>query len=68
MTDDQPAHPGITLRQYYAGIALQSLICGRSWESASRSRTPEELMELWAHSAHVLADKMIAEGNKNEAV
>lgn len=64
----QPAEPGMTMRQYYAGVALQALIIGRSWEQTSTGMTPEELMELWARSAHVLADKMIAEGSHNETV
>ena len=52
-------HPGMTLRDYFAGQALTGWICG--------TRDPEATSwepRWWAREAYKTADAMLAERNK----
>ena len=48
-------HEGMTLRDYFAVKALQSLITGRNWEGVNG----EQLIDVWANGAYSCADAMI---------
>jgi len=50
-------HFGMTLRDYFASKALQSLISGRSWDHIGDHSA---LMKVWAESAYGVADAMMA--------
>lgn len=50
--------PGMSLRNWYAGMALQG-ICAASWNAMNN---PEETVR----ASFRMADAMIAESNKNE--
>ncbi len=52
---------GMTLRDYFAAKALQSLIAGRSWDHL---KSHEEIIDAWAAAAYKTADAMIAERAK----
>lgn len=55
------AEEGMTLRDYFAAKALQSLIAGRSWDHL---KSHEEIVDAWAAAAYKTADAMIAERAK----
>lgn len=55
--DVYEAHPGMSLRDWFAGQALTS-IPGRQWEEAGRTDT--EIIELWAKAAYATADAMLS--------
>ena len=50
--------PGMTLRQYYAGLAMQGML------HSEYSANPDADMQQLAQQAFIVADAMIAEGNK----
>ena len=53
---------GMTLRQWYAGLAMQALIA--SWSKIGNGWIPEREMAEIAKESHQLSDAMIAEGEK----
>ena len=49
-------HPGMTLRQWYAGLAMQGML--------ACPVQPQSGPDMFARDAFAMADAMIAEGNK----
>ncbi len=55
------AHPGMSLRDWFAGQALCSIPM-RSWDASGR--TDAQIIHMWAQAAYVVADAMLAERTK----
>lgn len=49
-------HPGMTLRQWYAGLAMQGML--------ACPVQPQSGPDMFARDAFAMADAMLAEGNK----
>ena len=63
-----PLHTGMTLRDHFAGLAMQSLyLSAVEWETTGKERDKESLsiIKELACDAYQLADCMIAERNKH---
>ena len=56
------AASAITLRDYFAARALQSLITGRTWGHVNKG----ELFVTWSASSYGLADAMLAARNETD--
>lgn len=59
MYRDEVAHPGMTLRDYFAAKAMQGLM-GRNWCDPTTGKAPDDIFEVWALSAYKAADAMLA--------
>lgn len=53
-------HEGMSLRDHFAGEALNAVIGGRSWSHIDQ----DHIMEVWAQAAYAVADAMLAERAK----
>ena len=63
-----PLHHGMTLRDHFAGLAMQSLyLSNTKWEATGEERDEESvaLIKELACDAYHMADAMIAEREKN---
>lgn len=54
-------HPGITLRQWYAGLAMQGLLASDRVSALSYIRNPQSLSD----DAFDIADAMIKQGGQS---
>ena len=59
VTTERVSYPGMTLRQWYAGMALQGILCNGA--DPSNEPTPEDtaLVSTWAYK---FADAMLQQG------
>lgn len=53
-------HPGMTLRDHFAGQAL-TVLPMRTWEV--NGKLPGNIMQIWAESSYALADAMLEARN-----
>lgn len=59
---DNP-HPGMGLRDWFAGMALQGMAASEHWESNFDATKPEYLADV-ARAAYAAADSMIQQREK----
>lgn len=54
---------GMSLRDWFAGMALQGLIAGRDW---SHIASDDGKLKAWTEGAYLVADAMLAQREKSQ--
>lgn len=57
-------HPGMTLRQWHAGLAMQGMLCNGFIPHMVKPEGSVSQSYNYAQAAFAMADAMIAEGSK----